>query len=188
VIVPTLLFFFRLKHVANGSSGVIVTFGDFQTLVPPNRFLAFSLDGVGLSAEKSITILCAPAKFVEVAVSLILFRTARWYPTSLLPGLWRSLIYPIYALPAWIYAGRGIDAILRRTEVRRSNMVASLILALSSLVLCCGLRFGLSPTDRQGLTDWYIKGFALWAVFFALPLTAWLTRKTKAAARDLPLP
>jgi len=189
VIVPTFIFFMRLKHAANGSHSVYLVFRTYQVNVPSNRFLPFSLDSVAPPAEKLITILDAPAKFVEIAVSLIFFRTGNWLPNWLLRASWRSLIYPIYALPAWIYVGRGIDALLGRNDVRRSNMIASILLSLFSIAVCCTFTFGFSPAERQGqnLLDWYSKGFALWAVLFASPFAAWLRQRTNRMPSGSPL-
>jgi uncharacterized membrane protein len=41
----------------------------------------------------------------------------------------------IYALPAWVYVGLGIDAGIGRCLVRRWNVVLSLFLALTCAVL-----------------------------------------------------
>jgi hypothetical protein len=147
VLAPALLFFFRLKHMAHGSGSVSLTSGDFQMTISSNHFLSVAFDRAGWSAQKSITVLNAPAKFVEIVVSVLVSRTGNWYPASFLRSTWRSLIYPIYALPAWFYVGLGIDALLGRSRIRQRNMILSLILALASAVLCCGFRFGISPAE-----------------------------------------
>lgn len=113
-------------------------------------------------------------------------------PASLLPSTWHALIYPVYALPAWIYIGLGIDAGIGRCLVRRWNVVLSLCLALTFAVLFCGFRFGMSAAEResQELLSWFIEGFALWAVLFAIPFVAWMLRRKRETplVRDGALP
>lgn len=185
MLAPALLFFFRLKQMAHGAGSVSLSSGDIVMTIPSGRFFSVSLDRAGWWAEKPATILNAPAKFVESFVSLLLAHKANWHPASLLPSTWHSLIYPIYALPAWVYVGLGIDAGIGRCLVRRWNAVLSLFLALTFAVLFCGFRFGMSATEREGqeFLSWLIEGFALWAVLFAVPFVAWILRRK----RDTPL-
>jgi len=184
VLAPALLFFVRLKHMAHGSGSVSLASGEFEMTISSDHFLSIAFDRAGWSAEKSITLLDAPAKFVEIIVSLVVARTGNWHPASLLTSTWHSLIYPIYALPAWFYVGHGIDALFRRNRVRPSNMMVGLTLALVSGVLCCGFRFGLSAAERQGQDqlNWSIEGLALWALLFAIPFVAWLKQKARGAS------
>ena len=192
MLVPALLFFFRLKQMAHGAGSVSLSIRDIVMTIPSNRFLSVALDRAGWWAEKPATILNAPAKFVEVVVSLVVAHRANWHPASLLPSTWHSLIYPIYALPAWFYLGRGIDAGIGRCLVRQWNVVLSLFLALTFAVLFCGFRFGMSAAEREGqeLLSWFIEGFALWAVLFATPFVAWMLRRKRETplVRDGVLP
>jgi hypothetical protein len=181
MFVPALLFFFssethgawRWERVA-----VIRGYSDDNSFRP---FPSGRLRPAGWWAEKPATILNAPAKFVEVVVSLLVAQKANWHPASLLPSTWHALIYPVYALPAWIYIGFGIDAGIGRCLVRRWNVVLSLFLSLTFAVLFCGFRFGMSAAEREGqeLLSWFIEGFALWAALFAIPFFAWLLRRKR---------
>jgi len=173
VLVPALLFFFRLRHTAHGSGRVF------------ESFFSFAFFHAAAAAEKAIAVLNAPAHFVNLIVSLLTSRTtawtsysaSRWYPAWL--GLWpgRSLTYPIYALPAWFYVERGVDALLGRRGVRTANMVFSSVLAVVAIVICFGLRFGLSPEESKDDVNLYIEGFALWACLFAIPFAAWFRQR-----------
>jgi hypothetical protein len=60
-------------------------------------------------------------------------------------------------------------------------VVLSLFLALSFGVLFCGFRFGMPEAEREGqeLLSWFIEGFALWAVLFAIPFVAWMLRRKR---------
>ena len=181
VLAPSLLFFLRLKQMAHGAGSVSLSVGEFVMKIPSDRFLPVALDRTGWWAEKPITILNAPAKFVEVFVSLVVAHKANWYPASFLSSTWHALIYPVYALPAWLYVGVGIDALMGRCRVRRWNAALSVFLALTFAVLFCGFRFGMPAAEREGqeLLSWFIDGFALWAVLFAIPFAAWMLRRKR---------
>jgi hypothetical protein len=192
VLAPALLFFFRLKQMAHGAGSVSLSSEEFAMTIPSDRFLAIAFDRAAWWAAKAIFTLDAPAKFVEVFVSLVVAHTTKWYPASMLSSTWQALIYPTYALPAWFYVGRGIDAAMGRCRVRGWNAVVSVFLALTFAVLSCGLRFGMTAEERRGqeLLGWFIRGFAVWGVLFAIPFSAWLLQKKRntSIARDETLP
>jgi hypothetical protein len=100
VLVPALLFFLRLRQMAHGAGGVSLSVGEFAMKIPSDRFLPVAFDRAGWWAERPVTILNAPAKFVEVVVSLLVAHKANWYPASILSSTWHALIYPVYAQPA----------------------------------------------------------------------------------------
>ena len=137
-----------------------------------------------MEAREGSTILDAPAKFVEIPVSFLISRTPNWHPAAFYSWSWQSLVYPVYALPAWFYIGLGIDALFGRRRVGRSNMIFSVVIAVAFAVMCCGLEFGISAAERQGQErlTWYIKGFALWAALFVIPCAAWVRQKYRRSA------
>ena len=181
MLAPALLFFFRLKQMAHGTGSASISYDDIVMTIPSDHFLAVAFDRAGWWAEKPITILNTPAKFVEIFVSLLVAHKANSYPASLLSSTWHALIYPIYALPAWVYVGLGIDAGIGRRLVRRWNVGVSLFLALTCAILFCGCRFGMSSAERAGqeLLSWFIIGFALWTILFAVPFVGWLLRRKR---------
>jgi hypothetical protein len=83
VIVPTLRLFTRLKLMANGSASVSLAFGEFVVNIPLDCFLSFAFDRAAWWAERPVTILNTPAKFVEPLASLIVAREIHWWPRSL---------------------------------------------------------------------------------------------------------
>jgi hypothetical protein len=161
ILVPALLLFLRLKHAAHGAENVSFGSGEYRFSVSTKHLLPFALHSAALLAQKPLLVLYAPAKFVEIVVSLLASETGNWHPEFLLPATWRCLTYPIYALPAWFYAGRGIDALFGRSAVGTSNVVLSLMLALVSALFSCVLRFGLSASERVDEVPWWIAGFGL---------------------------
>ena len=181
VLLPALLSFSRMKQMAHGSGSVFVASGEFVMTIPADRFLSVAFDRAGWWAEKPVTILNAPAKFVETLVSLIVARTVYWWPPLLLQSTWHVLVYPIYALPAWIYVGLGIDAMIGRHRLHRWNVILSVVLALTFALLFCELRFGMPAADREGqeMLSWFIDGLAIWAVLFSIPVVAWMLQKKR---------
>lgn len=179
VVFPALLFFTRLKQVAHGSGSVSLTSGEFVWTIPPDRFLLAAFDRAAWRAEGPVTIVNTPAKFVETLVSLVVARKGYWWPLSLPQSTWHALIYPIYALPAWIYIGFAIDAMIGRRHIRRWNVILSVLLVLICASLFCGFRFGMPAAEREGQErlGWFIDGFAIWTVLFSLPVVAWLRQK-----------
>jgi len=180
ILVLALVFFLRLKQAASGSGHV----GAFPAIVPSEGLLSFAFLRASAAAAKSITVLNAPANLVELIVSSLRPPlTGTWYSTGWYPawlGLWpgRSLTYPIYALPAWFYVGRGVDSLLGRRRVGTANMVLSVTPAGVTIAICCLLRFGLAPMERQGeVGGLHIEGCALWACLFAVPFVAWFRQK-----------
>lgn len=150
VLVPALLFFIRLKQMAHSSGSVSLGSGEIVLTIPSDRFLSVAFDRAGWWAEKPVTILNTPAKFVETLVSLVVARKGYWWPPSLVQSTWQALTYPIYALPAWIYVGLGIDALIGRHRVHRWNVILSVLLALTCALLFCGFRFGMPAAEREG--------------------------------------
>jgi hypothetical protein len=54
ILVPALVFFFRLKHAAHGSGHVLIHTGQFQTRVPSEGFFSFAFFRATAAAAKSI--------------------------------------------------------------------------------------------------------------------------------------
>lgn len=174
LLVPTLLVYLRLKLGVHGSAG-----NGSAVIVPPEYFLGFALQKAAWGAHGILTILNAPASIGEVVVALLVSHTTSWEPNSMAPSLWRSLTYPFYALPAWWYVGRGIDGMLGRLRLSAADMLVAASLSLFSLAISTGLRFGLSTEERLGQDqiNWFITGFAVWTVLFAVPLVGWLLQR-----------
>ncbi|MCU1271675.1 MAG: hypothetical protein JWN74_2969 [Acidobacteriaceae bacterium] len=185
VFIPALLFYFRLKGLSHGASGVMLQAGEFQLAIPSNNFFNFSFQRATLSSEMLITVLNAPAAFINPVFSSIGGHGGYWYPDSLGPAVWRWLSFPIFAIPAWAYAGRGIDDLFRRKRVGLTMLISSVLLTTLALVIWGIIRFGLLPSEHQSLTEWFMVGFALWTLLFATPFAAWLRQqRTKSAPQN----
>jgi len=191
MIVPALRFFFHLRRMTHGSGSVSLASGEFAFTIPSDRFLFVAFDRAGWWAEKPITILNTPAKFMEALVSLVVARKGYWWPSSLLRSTWQAIIYPIYALPAWVYLGLATDALIGRRRIYRWNVILSVFLTLTCALLFCGFRFGMPAAEREGQErlSWFIDGFAIWTVLFSTPVVAWMRQKKPGLpSKGEPLP
>jgi hypothetical protein len=156
--------------------------------VPADRLFGFVMERAALRAEAVITILNAPALFIDALLSIFIPRLSDWMSASLLLTWTRhSILYPLYAVIAWVYVGRAFDSLLHRREVRTVNAVLSLILALLVFGSAILLLFGLSTGELQGEGRfyWIISGLALWTVLFSIPFTIWLFRKLKHSRKAI---
>jgi hypothetical protein len=129
--------------------------------------------------EGLVILINAPGHVLYLLVSLAAGHSSNWYPARLGPSVWRVLIFPLCAIPAWFFVGRALDALFAKTQLRRVDLVISTTLFALFLIISVGLRFGLSPEERAGqlLLTWYIYGFALWALLMTIPVVAWTKQR-----------
>lgn len=185
VVIPGLLFFARLKQMAHGSGSVSLGSGELVFTIPSDRFFEVAFDRVGW-AGNALMSLNTPAKFVDTFISWILLRIGILpWPPSLGQSTWHVLIYPFYALPAWIYIGFAVDAVMGLRHIRKWNMILSLLLVLTCASLFCEYQLG-TPTAERSLGT--IDGLAIWVVLFSIPIAAWLRQNKRQALKDEPLP
>lgn len=173
VVVPALRDYLNLRHAAQGK---VVTLGRFS--VPADNLFPISIRMLALRHQGAITLLNAPGHALYLLISVAFGHSSHWYPASIGPALWRFYSFPFCALPAWFFLGRGLDAWLATTRLRRADLVLGLTLFTLFLVLSAGLRFGLSPQERADqdpqLLWGYVYGFALWSAFMTIPVVAWI--------------
>lgn len=189
LVIPGVLFFTRLKQLAHGSGSVSWGSGGVVFTIPSDRFFEDALDRVEWWAGKPLMIVNTPGKFADTFISLVLVRMGipPW-PQSMGQSTWHALIYPFYALPAWIYVGFAVDAVMGRRHIRNWNLILSFILVLTCASLFCGFQFGTPVAERSLETSWFIDGLAIWAVLFSIPVAAWLRQKKRRTWNEEPLP
>jgi hypothetical protein len=184
VLAPTFLDFLSFKHASHGTNSFSLGSEPSGLVIRSDNFLVTAFQVAAWFAEKPITVLNAPAHFVDLLISYAVSRKPFWWPDSLGPGAWRCLTFPLFALPAWFYVGFGVDALLGFKPVRTSNAVLSIFLTLMFGTIAAVLRFGLS--DDPGLRPGLMGGFTLWTFLFAIPLAAWL--RQKSARQEMAMP
>ena len=175
LLAVTCAYYITLKHAAHGSDTVYLGTTTTGLVLQSHNFLRFAFMSAGRWAQKPITILNAPAHFVNLPISYLASRGPFWSPDSLGPAGWLCLTYPFFALPAWSYVGFGIDAIIGRKRICTMNLVLSVILVALFGTFSWVVRFGLA--DDPGLVPGLTAGFTLWTLLFAIPLAAWLRQK-----------
>jgi hypothetical protein len=148
VVIPALLLFTRFKRAANGSDTIFIQTAEFQLRLRSNEFLSEAFVAATFSAKKLITILDAPGAFGEALMSILSEHTGNWFPGALALAAWQSVTYPLFSVPAWLYTGRGLDAFIRAVPIKTVDMVMSSVLTTLAITISCGLRFGLSPSER----------------------------------------
>ena len=186
-LVYALRIFLHLKAAAHGTNTVSFGGEGLKMTLASKDFLSTAFMFASWPAERFIVMVNAPAKYVDILVSLVIAQTGRWEPGWVSAPTWRCLTYPIYAVPAWFCVGRGVDSLLQRGHVRTFLMVVSAVFGVISASLFGVIRFGLSAADRQSVdtTEWLMIGFALWTSLFAIPVVAWLRQRKVAGGRSV---
>src|SRR5882672_4764495 len=176
VLVPAIRVYLRWKAAIGNGATLMLTMGKFQMMIPRDHVLRSAVEMNAMQEQGTIALLNAPGHLLGTLASQLVVHHGNGFPESLGPFLWRVLSLPLFAIPAWFFAGRGIDGLLLRRRMRLFDLVLSAILVLLSLVLSALLRFGLSESERAGekIMVYYIFGYAWWSLVFAFPLSAWV--------------
>jgi hypothetical protein len=172
VLVPATRLYLRWKAALGNGDLLLLTTDKFQMTLPRERMVRSAIEMNALREQDTIALLNAPGQLLAALASQLVVHHARGYPDSLGPFLWRALILPVFAIPAWFFAGRGIDGLLLRRRMRLFDLILSVVLVLISLAISIGMRFGLSDSERIGdeMSVSWIYGFAYWSLLFSFPL------------------
>ncbi len=146
--------------------------GQFQLSPPVHGFLPFVLKWVPMTYSRMIIAVNLPAMLADAVISLPTGQPGKWHPPAISLDNWRSFVFPFYCLPAWWFAGCGLDALLGKRRLPRSFLWIGLILFVLFLVFLIG--YLTAPLRDQADLRWLLPGFWLWTILFAfLPLN-WL--------------
>jgi len=175
VLVPTQagLDYLHLRQMAHGAASLRLQFGEFTLDLPRNRFLPYALESTAMRESKTITAINMPGTFGEILVSLPTSWPESWRPAALPLFSWRAFSFPFFALPAWWFAGRGLDALLGWRQPRWWTLLIGTLLCAGFLTLVLGFRFGLSAQDRADI-GWVLVGCALWTALLAPFPAVWI--------------
>ena len=184
VLVPSARVYLRWKAAMGSGDKLMLTAGNFQMVINREHLLRSAVEMNAMREQGTISLLNAPGQLLGAVASQLVVHHARGFPDSLGPFLWRALSMPLFAIPAWFFAGRGIDGLLLRQRMRLFDLILSVALVLLSLAISVGLRFGLSESERAGdqFLMSYIFGFAWWSLLFAFPLSAWVRQRLRKAS------
>lgn len=154
------------------------------------------LASVGRSAtfvSRSVQALNFPGMLTEVVVSMC----TRTWPDSWRPSIfgpspeglfiWRGLIFPLYCLPFWWFAGLGLDAFFSQRYLHWSILLLGTLLTGFFLFLATGLAIASDRRDYQDMA-FVFCGFAIWIPLLSMFPATWLRqllrrRAARAAAR-----
>jgi hypothetical protein len=165
VAVPVTFGYLHLIYLSHGSSSVLLHTRNFSITVPANNFFRFTVNTVGALRGSEITALSLPGFVVELLVSVRTWPRT-WQPAGFTLWGWRSVSFPLFALPAWYYAGNGIDGLLGRIDLRVRDAVLGSLLAGGCTILGGGLTIALPAADRDASLKWISAGFLFWAMLF----------------------
>lgn len=168
---------YHFHRVAGNSAAVQIRTGQFEMIIPRKRWLPFALERAGFQYDHMVQAANLPATLVEVLISLPLSWPSLWHPRELTMATWRTFSYPFFCLPAWWFAGLGLERLVTRGKLHGITFASSAMLSMACLALLIGLRFG---TSSSGWSDGdpVLWGFGFWSVAFALPGLAYIREKS----------
>lgn len=137
---------------------------------------------------EDIYYLNVPAMLVEIGYSLPTSWPKSYRPAWAWPiGLdgFRALTWPIWALPFWLMAGRGIDSFFQRGHISAAEAFFMGLLGVSIVFLGLGIALSERSSLHQGYEAWIAVPAAMWFAFGVVCQIAWWLqrqRTTGAAA------
>jgi hypothetical protein len=181
VAVPATLVFLNLNQMAHGSPTAHIGSGQFAMQIPRQHFLWFAFWAATTHSAHAITAINVPGTIPEVLLSLPTSWPTSWRPAGLTLDSWRAVIFPFFCLPAWWFAGLGLDSLLGRRQLHWATFLLGTIFSLLFITLFLGFRFGMSASERIGI-NWVLWGLGLWALLFATFPCAWLRQRRPSVA------
>jgi len=180
VLVPTGagLTYYRLYRAARGSQGVRIHSGQFELTVPRGGWVGFALASVPACRSRTIIVVNLPGLVADVVLSLPTAQPGRWHPSAMSLDTWRSFTFPFYCLPAWWFAGCGLDGLLGRRRLNRVMLWTGSAFCLMYVSALIGY-FMSAPADEADLR-WLLPGLWLWAILFGVLPLNWLRRRVAA--------
>ena len=180
---PATLRYIELRRAAGTADPVHLRFGVFEAVVPRKRLFFFIFEGLGMGESQLISGLNAPGVFLVMPISAFTTWPSEWHPKSLPGTFWRSISLPFFCLPAWWFAGRGLDALFGWRRPRWWTLLIGSIFCAGFLVLTVGLFFAFTPPDRAD-GSMIVGGMALWTMLFAAFPVVWIRRAVQRAPQQ----
>jgi hypothetical protein len=184
LLVPTQIgqVWYRSHKAAGRSGGATARIGEAELTLPPDRWVDFILRWGHLTYSHAIVAANLPGIGADLLVSLPTSQPGKWHPSGISLDNWRCLTFPFYCLPAWWFAGCGIDGLLRRRRLRRAMLWTGSVLCLLFAVTLLG--YYTSPPRDQADLRWILPGSWLWTVLFGIVPLNWLRRKCAPLAKN----
>jgi hypothetical protein len=132
-----------------------------------------------------------PADLVEIGISMPTSWPESYRPHWSWPvGLdgFRALTWPIWAIPFWLFAGRGIDSLFRGKPISVFEAFFSGLIGLCFGGLAVALAFDPGEFDEPHMR-WIALPGVMWITFSLICLIAWWKqRRAKRTKQTAPLP
>jgi hypothetical protein len=169
-LIPVSLFYDGFLADAEQDQRPPVTSAREQQLdVKPQEVASQQLEVAMDWRGRLLTTVNLPGLLVEFLTSLGSTWPESWHPEALELFSWRALAFPLYALPAWWFAGVSIDALLGRRRLHWVAMAIALVLFAFCALMLMPLADGLQASKDYEMT----AGTALWTTLFAVAPVAW---------------
>jgi hypothetical protein len=166
VLVPTYQLYSRVGKRLRGDGQVELYFGQASATIRKDRVFSFL---IGLVATQHSHFLSA-ANLPGIVFDLLLPNS--WHSADLPLDAWRAVALPFCCLPAWWFAGRGLDGLLTRRNLHWASLFIGSALTLLFLVGLIAYPFQPQP-DRADLA-WIMWGVGFWTIAFGIFPAAWI--------------
>lgn len=174
---PVAGLYFPLRDRLPFAGQATLDLGHASFVLSRDRLLHFVLDfGAGRHAHL-LTALNMPGFAVETLTSIKTWPDT-WTPEWIGWESWLALILPLYCLPAWWFAGRGMDALFGRRRLDFLSQVIGTALFLIFGILFLGLLLAV-PDARNTQGGYILAGIAFWWTLFATIPWDWFRRWRK---------
>jgi hypothetical protein len=146
-------------------------------IIPRNRFFLASVTGSGALASRTVQAINFPAMISEILASFMMHSLPySWRPKIFGDSpsglfVWRGLIFPIYCLPFWWFAGLGIDAFRGRRFHWTIFLFGTLATAFFAFI---GIGLAFSEKENHYQDDIFVfAGFVIWVALFSVYPITW---------------
>jgi hypothetical protein len=182
IAVPATMVFLNLSQMAHGSPTAHIGSGQFGMQIPREHFLWFAFWSAATRGAHAIAAINIPGIIVEILISLPTSWPHLWHPNGWMMDTWRTVTFPFFCLPAWWFAGLGIDSLLGRRRLYGATFLFGTIFFVVFIVATLGLHFGISDAERtESDMNWVFWGLGLWSLLFAVFPCAWLRHRRSHA-------
>ena len=182
VAVPITPLYFQLREEAKTAKDKTVKAGDFQYTVTRDQYLSYSLGQAMAGRSQIIVAINPPGNVVETLLSLPTSWPKMYHPEGMEMETWQALMLPLFCLPFWWFAGRGLDALIGRRRMHWSLFLLGTLLFAGAVLLSAGAMLSMgsvSPDDNPWL-PWGVLG---WALLLAWMPIGWIVQSRRSRAQ-----
>jgi hypothetical protein len=149
--------------------------GQLELIVPRGGLLEFSLATVCERRFHTIVNLNLPGALIGAPVTAPVASHFRRNPSAFSVQTWHTVTIPFFCLPAWWFAGLGMEGALTRKRLHWALRSVGLTLSCAciALVICI---LTSPPADIEDLLP-FMPGAIFWAVAFGLFPLNWLLQR-----------